>query len=66
MSQSEGAVGTYKKWDFDARMEVEKQDRRKVPKGGIGVRERLWGSRDTKLESFRSLNRSFAEIIAKF
>ncbi|XP_075268656.1 C-type lectin domain family 4 member G-like isoform X1 [Opisthocomus hoazin] len=37
MSQSEGAVGTYKKWDFDARMEVEKQDRRKVPKGVLSL-----------------------------
>lgn len=39
MSQGEGAVGTYKKWDFNEEMESEKQERRKAPKGGMGVKE---------------------------
>ncbi|XP_010282980.1 PREDICTED: C-type lectin domain family 17, member A-like [Phaethon lepturus] len=37
MSQGEGAIGTYKKWDFDEEMELEKQERRKVPKGVLSI-----------------------------
>ena len=66
MSQGEGAVGTYEKWDFAEEMELEKQEQRKAPKGGIRARERLWGSRDMKLEGFSSLNWCFSEVIAKF
>ncbi|KAM6188734.1 uncharacterized protein WM294_015398 [Sarcoramphus papa] len=33
MSQGEGAVGTYEKWDFAEEMELEKQEQRKAPKG---------------------------------
>lgn len=59
MSQSEGAIGTYEKWDFAEGTELEKREPRKAPKGGIRARERLWGSRDMKLEGFSSLNRFF-------
>ncbi|XP_035754325.1 asialoglycoprotein receptor 1-like [Egretta garzetta] len=37
MSQGEGAVGTYKKWDFNEEMESEKQERRKAPKGVLSL-----------------------------
>lgn len=65
MSQGEDAVGTYEKWDFAEGTELEKEEQRK-PKGGIGAREWLWGSRDMKLEGFSSSNQPFSEVIAKF
>lgn len=66
MSQGKGAFGTYENCDFTDKMELEERARRKAPKGGIGAREWLWGSRDMKLEGFSSLNWSFSEVIAKF
>lgn len=65
MSQGEDAVGTYEKWDFAEGTELEKEEQRK-PKGGIGAREWLWGSRDMKLEGFSYSNQPFSEVIAKF
>ncbi|XP_054039483.1 C-type lectin domain family 4 member G-like isoform X1 [Rissa tridactyla] len=35
MSQSEGAIGTYEKWDFDEGTELEKREPRKAPKGAL-------------------------------
>ncbi|XP_074423069.1 C-type lectin domain family 4 member E-like isoform X2 [Larus michahellis] len=35
MSQSEGAIGTYEKWDFAEGTELEKREPRKAPKGAL-------------------------------
>ncbi|NXE85338.1 CL17A protein, partial [Cochlearius cochlearius] len=37
MSRGEGAVGTYENWDFPDEMELEKQERRRAPKGALSL-----------------------------
>ncbi|NXK15044.1 CL17A protein, partial [Herpetotheres cachinnans] len=37
MSQGDGAVGTYEKWDFTEAMELEKRERRRAPKGASAM-----------------------------
>ncbi|XP_056181841.1 CD209 antigen-like protein B [Falco biarmicus] len=37
MSQGDGAVGTYEKWDSTETMELEKREQRRAPKGALAI-----------------------------